>query len=270
MRQAYKRCIELFQKDKRMQRYKLLTVFILPLICACNFSAMSFNLGKLLLPGESLVTAAAGERGYYEIKQHENWSWDDTTGIGRADTTYDTANYYDVNAAIEYRLGVLSKFPFGKGAEIGILFEYPVQMRTSAVWPLLQFDVRLGLPMMPLRSIPMHHNIDLGWIVGYWIDNGWFAEYAAGLEIGKYIPYGNVRLTRTPTDQYDKTNDINFLVHHKRGWNTRACFGISMQLPRWIILPDFIVPEITLFYPNAALKSPGIGGHVALRWQYGF
>jgi hypothetical protein len=272
MRQAYKRCIELFQKDKRMHWNKLLTAFVIPLICACNFSSMSFNLGKLLLPGESMVTAAVGERGYYEIKRQENWFSDSSTSIGRTNPTYDTSNFYDISAAIDYRLGVLSKFPFGKGAEIGFLVEFPAQMTTSAGLPLLQFDARMGLPLLSLRSLPIHHNLDLGWIVGEWIDNGWFAEYAAGLEIGKCIPYGNVRITRTPTDRFDQSDidDIEFLVHHNRRWNARACFGISIQLPRWIILPDFIVPEIALFYPNAAIKRPGISGHVGIRWQYGF
>jgi hypothetical protein len=248
----------------------------LPVVCAalcmCNFATTSFNLGKLLLPGESMFTVSAGKTSSYTLDRQEDWVRDPNTGIGKLDTLNDTSTYFGPSAAIDYRLGVLSKYPFGKGVEIGFLIEYPVQMSRYRAPPLLQFDARLGLPMMDLGRMAYHHNMDIGWIVGGWVDNGWFAEYAAGIEIGKVIPYGNVRITRTPTDIFNDEEDVfedEFLMHHNRRWNVRGCLGVSLQLPRWPIVPDFIVPEFAVLYPNALLKTPGISGHIGLRWQYG-
>jgi hypothetical protein len=243
------------------------------LSCMCNFATTSFNLGKLLLPGESMTTCSFGRKSVYDIEMEYRDRYDSTRNIWTTEyRPIDTITDGFWCGAIDFRIGLLSHYPFGKGLEIGFLAELPTQMNTFWGVPLLQFDARLGLPIRPLQHSIYHHNIDIGWIVGGWVDNGWFAEYAGGLEIGKFIPYGNIRITRTPTDIFgqDGMSEIDFLSHHNRGWNVRTCLGVSMRLPRWVILPDFIVPEIAIYYPNSLLELPGISWHLGARWQYGF
>ncbi|MBN1306297.1 MAG: hypothetical protein JXA18_00165 [Chitinispirillaceae bacterium] len=223
------------------------------------------------MPGESMVTTATGKNSFYAIGQRDTFVGIDENGW-KFDTAYDTTTFWGWCAAIDYRIGVLSHYPFGKGCEIGFLVEFPVQMKNFRGPPLLQFDARLGLPMGVFRRMPYHHNIDLGWIVGGWVDNGWFMEYAGGLETGSFTPYGNIRVTRTPTDIFSSgldPMDPDFLKHSNPGWNFRTCIGGSIHLPRFMLLPDFIVPELSLVYPHSLLEVPGISVHVGARWRYG-
>jgi hypothetical protein len=212
---------------------------------------------------------------YYHIDSNYYYDYYDSTKF----IPTDTISYMTPIGALDYRLGVLAQRPFGKGLEIGFLFEFPISEEGES-WRalLLQYDARLGLPMVPLTKSIYHHNIDIGWVVGEWVDNGWFLEYAGGFEKGNVTPYCNVRITRTATDvMFKAIHDYSygfgsekFLTYHNKGWNLRTCAGASLKLSRLPVLPDFIVPEVTFFYPNGSLKTAGFSWHIGARWLNGF
>jgi hypothetical protein len=247
--------------------------------CLCTFPATSFNNGKLLLPGESLTTISYGQRSTFEIQGDRSSNYDSNYNYQSKFIPTDTNSYLTQIGALDYRLGVLAKRPLGKGLEIGLLFELPLSGEGES-WRalLLQYDVRLGLPMVPLKKSIYHHNVNIGWVVGEWVDNGWFLEYAGGLERGSFTPYCNGRITLTATEVMSKAmheesysfGNEKFLTYHKRGWNFRTCAGVSIKLPRLRVLPDFIVPEVTFFYPNGSLKAAGFSWHFGARWLNGF
>jgi hypothetical protein len=239
----------------------------------CNYSTHSFNNGKLLDPGETMTTCSAGMRGFYKLTgdtlypgYYDRSGWVMDTLIIPPDTNL----FYHWSAAFDFRLGVLSRRPFGKGLEIGLLIETPVQYaRNIGMVPLLQFDGRFGLPRCSLANSAYSHDLSIGWIMGQWVDNSWFIEYAGGLEYRTCTPYFNVRMTRVGTDANaaGKTfGDTDFLTYKRNGWNARACTGLSFKLPAMPVLPDFIVPEIALFYPSGMLKVPGLSWHIGFRW----
>lgn len=261
--------------------HRLLLALFLLLPCLCTFPATSFNHGKLLLPGETLTTLAYGQRSTFEIKGHDS-SYLDTIGYGYNKYIFiptDTIGFMTPIGVLDYRLGVLAQRPFGKGLEIGFSAEVPLSEEKES-WRalILQYDARFGLPMRQFKNAVYHQNIDVGWVVGEWVDNGWFLEYAGGFEHRSMIPYYNVRVTRLATDVMGKSihdysygfGGENFLTYHDRGWNFRMCAGVSYKIPRLPVFPDFIVPELTFYFPNASFKAAGFSWHIGARWHNGF
>jgi hypothetical protein len=249
--------------------------FFYPLLfCGCNFATHSYNNGRLLDPGETMTTLSAGGRSFYTYREDTTITYDyNRMGYSTGDTIItpvDTTYFQNLSFAFDYRLGVLSKNPFGKGLEVGFLIELPVQYsRDMGAIPLLQFDGRFGLPDVSLQKSVYHHNASVGWIMGQWVDNSWFIEYAGGFEYRTITPYFNGRVTRVGTDQSASGKafgDNDFLTFKKTAWNVRLCTGVSFKLPVIRFLPDYIVPEIALFFPMVKFKVPGVSWHIGMRW----
>ena len=254
---------------------------VIPLMFGgCNFATHSFNNGKLLEPGETMTTISVGARsgykinggdtsffGSYYIDSLHSYHWiPENTIITKKDTSFSS----NLSIAFDWRLGVLSTRPFGKGLEVGFLIEAPVQFfRTVEYLPLLQFDGRFGLPAIPTPKYTYNQDFAIGWILGQWVDNSWFIEYAGGFEYRSATPYFNARITRVATDVNAANasfGDTAFLTIKKNTWNFRACAGVSLKLPHRPILPDYIVPEVALFFPSPTFRIPGISGHIGMRW----
>ena len=253
---------------------------------SCNFTTQSYNTGKLLNPGETLVSVGIGKREFYSIKT--NYSvvsyhpYSDSTPFSVPDSIisrFDTTRNQGYSFCLDYRLGVLRTLPFGKGVEIGFHAEGPYQMDTryenaANIGPaILEFDGRFGFKEKPIGKGLLHHNLGLGWTIGPWIDNGWYAEYAAGWEYKWLIPYANFRaeLLSTKISDFDSlTESYSPYQFEKRSWTTRTALGISMHVPHWWISPDFLVPEITVIYPHySAVSHYGVTYHIAMRWLNG-
>jgi hypothetical protein len=243
------------------------------LLAGCNFTTQSYNHGKLLNPGETLAGIGVGKREYYRIN-------DRVDSVKRTDTVRFSKNSY----CLDYRLGVLRTRPLGRGLEIGFHLEGPGQLNPSerarkntALWGgimILDFDARLGLKDIAMGRGLFHHNIGLGWRVGAWIDNGWFAEYAAGWEYGRLLPYANVRAELMPTDPAGMDSLFESRTpfkYHNQLWTARAAMGVSVRLPHWFFLePDYLTPEVTVVCPHfSAVSRCGFTYHVGLRWLNG-
>jgi hypothetical protein len=254
-------------------------VGLIVLFDKCNFTSQSYNTGKLLNPGETMVSLGVGKREFYSITSKDtliakvNEPPERVSLVG----TNDTIRKQLYSVSLDYRLGVLRKLPFGKGLEIGFHLEGPYQINTNHTInlgpALLEFDGRFGFIDMPLGKGLLHHNIGLGWTIGPWIDNGWYAEYAIGWEYAWIIPYADFRaewLSTNISDSDSLTNSYNPYTFEKRSWTTRTALGISMRLPHWWFLPDFVVPEISVIGPHySAVSHFGLAYHVALRWLNG-
>jgi hypothetical protein len=266
--------------------FTFLIVFLI-LFAKCNFTSQSYNTGKLLNPGETLVSVGIGKRGFYSIARRDSVLSTNYRAFGNHDTLfydsvkseYDTNRSQALSLCLDYRLGVLRTYPFGKGLEIGFHLEGPYQLNPKNVTSLyvgpvlLEFDGRFGFKDKPLGKGLLHHNLGIGWTIGPWIDNGWYAEYAAGWEYQWLIPYANFRAEWLATDYstIDSLTESYSPYHYeKRSWTTRTALGISMRIPHWWITPDFIVPEIAVIYPHySAVAHYGIAYHIALRWLNG-
>lgn len=260
-------------------------ILLLCLLAAhCNFTSQSYNHGKLLSAGESMFGAGVGRRQFYRIDKEllvVNETVYDTVDtlirpriVSSIDTLMDTVQGHWWSLGVNFRLGILQYKPFGNGLEIGVHLEYPAQLSTHYGLPVIEFDARAGFASIEIARALMHHNVVVGWTLGAWVDNGWYAEYAAGLEYKALIPYGNIRALLVATDITTDSLDLfdnQVLAEHELSWNVRLAFGMSVRLPRWPALPDFVSPEVSMFFPNySSLRRVGLTYHVALRWQNGF
>jgi hypothetical protein len=252
-------------------------IALLLLFTRCNFTTQSFNYGKLLNPGETLISTGFGTRQYYSIK------WRDSLVNNLNMSCNDTIFKQGFSQSLDYRLGILSKYPLGKGLEIGFHLERPSQFNPSERLGregsyngsmVLDFDGRFGFHDFSLGKGLYHHNLSLGWTIGAWIDNGWFAEYAVGWEYKWLIPYANLRVERLGTDPSSDDSLMESYTpfkYQKRAWTTRTVTGISIHLPHLFFLqPDYISPEFSFIIPNySAISRYGISYQVALRWLNG-
>jgi hypothetical protein len=263
-----------FKNVKSVISISVATTLLL-LITHCNFTTQSYNMGKLLNPGESMSTLAMGGQPWYTVRDSLHLVYDSnnvTRYVESRKKIRESANQ-ELSYCFDYRLGILDKYPFGKGLEFGFHIEAPVPSEGGGSL-LLECDLRSGLPPAVLNNAVFHHNIGLGWTVGMWVDNGWYAEYAAGLEYKYLLPYTNIRLLYTPTDitgDMDIFGDNNFFKKHSQYWNIRQSLGCAVKIPRLPVLPDYIVPEVVFAYPNYnRFQHVGVTYHIGLRWLNGF
>jgi hypothetical protein len=257
----------------------------------CFVTTHSYNHGKLLDPGERLITTGFGckysarflkqerdfntgvENPYLNEPIEENWEYYDSTRFGW------------LNLALSYRVGVLRKYPFGKGLETGFLVETAIRGRQEIDYnnekstsieffspPLLEIDTRFGLPDITIKKGIFHHNLNWGWIIGQWIDNGWFFGYAAGVNLEHAIVYSSFRYFITGTDKFGEYNEDDFFRRHDRTHGIRLQFGSSFKLRlNESILPEYITPEFSLMFPNFNKVQPvGFSFSVGISWKPGF
>jgi hypothetical protein len=243
----------------------------------CNFTTHSYNFGKMLLPGESMFTISGGERQVYAMEYQEPAyrTLSDTFIAPVYIPKYSTV----FSGALAYHLGVLAKYPFGKGLEIGLLLEAPSQNWDFFGPPLPEFRLKTGFNDVIAGDALYHHNIMAGWDVGLWIDNGWFLEYAGSFEYDKIMPYFVVRGQMIATDPFKKSpiqndvaeNEINSfgtLRESEPSYIVRLTPGLAIKVPaRFKILPEYICPEICVFFPNySRYKKVGVTAHLGFQW----
>lgn len=266
----------------------LILISIYPLVMTnCIFTTQSYNHGKLLNPGDAMATIGAG--GYFRNKDEDLHYYQGPYEIP------DSSIKHWWSFCIGYRLGIHDKAPFGNGIEIGFQIEGGMRINTYYdAWfdehgnyhifdstrspeldmpPSLEFDVRMGFNSITLNKSIYHHNCSLGWIVGYWVDNGWFAGYAGGWEFKKVMPYVNARLLLTATDAIESDISVgsdNFFTTHDQQLSVRLSGGIAWRLKKMVILPDYISPEVSFIFPDFSHKSEiGFTYHIGFRWTNG-
>ncbi len=244
---------------------------------SCFLTSQSFNHGKLLNPGEGLVTYGYGNSYGHKIsrEQYDQSYFDPDYDLyletDSVDITFRTHSF-------DYRLGFLSKYPFGKGAEIGLhseitMFRDKEGALHSTHPPILEFSLRCGFPELQFLGGLYHHNIDLGWVVGSWVDNGWFGGYAAGVEYTRLIPYAGAWMALSATDPSEGDpfdDESSFFKDHDRTWHLKLCAGVSVKVKRIPVFPDYVSPEITIIQPlSSDEKRTGFTWQIGLRWLNG-
>jgi hypothetical protein len=271
-------------KDKVKTTAYLALLLIALLQTGCFFTSQSYNHGKLLNPGESLFSYGTGIKSFTSMKEQSI----DSAGISIYSN--DSTIYKWVTLCIDYRLGFLEKYPFGKGIELGFHIEEMLRSyKEKYDWgysneerkqmdgypPIVEVSARLGIKDITAKRSIYHHNIGLGWIIGLWIDNGWLIEYACGFEFEKTIPYLSIRGFLSPTNSFDSKRasfiESNSYWKHDRKANIRTTCGISLKLPERIpVIPDFISPECSLIFPNNSIGNrTGYSFSIGLRWLNG-
>ena len=254
----------------------ILPIVLLLTLPGCLITTQSYNHGKLLNPGERLMTLGIGGRRSSPYLKKIEYQYIDTLDREIEKEIKDSTRYNWGTCTFDYRVGILRRYPFGKGLETGFHLEAAFRRDHKGVPqfygpPMLEIDTRFGLPDLLMKKSIFHHNISAGWIIGYWVDNGWFAGYAAGWEFDRIIPYVSLRVLRTATDALNEPVMDDFFTKHNRSWLVRIAPGISLKIPDGArILPEYISPEVSLAFPNYSTgQQVGINGSIGIRWMLG-
>jgi hypothetical protein len=248
-----------------------MAVSVLIQTSGCLVATQSLNHGKLLNPGERLITTGYGWK--HSAKYFSTYHHDSTANIDIIDST----RMGWLNFIFDYRIGILRKYPFGRGLEIGYHLEYAQRKEREKIVPfsppLLEIDTRFGLPDFTLHKSIFHHNVNAGWDVGQWVDNGWFLGYAAGWEFNMTIPYISLRYFSTATDLINRGDlSENTFTKHEKTRGVRLCGGISLKMPaNHNFIPEYITPEVSLIFPNFNKTQPiGFSFTLGIRWIPGY
>ncbi len=246
-------------------------------------------------PGDAIQTLSVGSyRAKTVITQGDISVYDTISGHyitipNIIDST--TKNY--LSLSYQYRLGVHEKYPFGKGLEIGIHFESsfcfyeernPFDEEDevtlnfySDLPPLIEFDIRMGLKPMIFKKSIYNHNITIGWTIGTWVDNGWYLEYGCGWEYEKFIPYTSIRAEICATDLINSTKNLgndDYFKYRDQTLMFRNVIGCAFRVGKIGnagIIPDYIVPELSLCYPQFSKEQKiGFTYHLGFRWTNAF
>jgi hypothetical protein len=274
---------------------KLLLLLSPLLLSSCYYTAQSYNNGKTLNPGDAEFSFGYGGSRHdinftnTEYYNNENNIWvEDSShyngGYYLATTTY-SDNFFR-NFAFQMNLGILDKYPFGGGMEIGLHLEaqysryqdydelYGSSKRPfSNTIPAIDFSGKFGFKDIVLSNSQIVHNVDLGWTTGMWLDNGFFFGYALGVEFLRIIPYLNVRGIIMPTNILESESFVDeddFFQYHDQKWNIRTAIGATVKIPELIIIPDEFTPELTITGPNGFPgEKVSINFHIGLTWSNG-
>jgi hypothetical protein len=239
----------------------------------CFFTTQSLNCGKLLQPGSSRLDLGVGPRTFIDRWQ-EYRSQQELDSILTRYPQYQYVwelpeslqyTYRDTRVAMKawslgYRLGIMANYPLGKGLEIGWKVEGPVSLDSGGVAVSMEFDARAGFKSLVLGRGLLHQNIGAGWLIGQWVDNSWYGEYAVGWEYKRLILYANYRgilsgtnFLSSPNGPMEYANDgfgLGRFRPSRRSWNNRVCLGSRWHLGDWIIIPNDVTLEAASLFPH--------------------
>jgi hypothetical protein len=232
-------------------------------LAGCLYTTQHFNNGRLLEPGRTSLTLGAGrshtlDYGCPELEGSYVYKARDSAGIhclkfpisfggepGSPDTVAPVQGWNGLfKGSLDYRLGVHGPFGPFTAAEIGIHLEAPTNPASA------EFDLKAGLPVPAGR--PYHHALSAGIGIGAWADNSYFCEYALSRAFAAGDLFVNYRGTYLATQIADlRGSEDRRRFNSRRRFIHQASLGFSWNLPSLSVMPDFLVPLVTLTYPIA-------------------
>ena len=209
-------------------------------LSGCLYSTHHFHTGLLLPAGKSQTTLGGGLQPLWRC----SGSPADTSArhaCNENDSGTERVRRSEVfKGSVDYRLGVRDKWGPFPGVEMEWHMEVPTNPAT------MEFALNLALPA---RSF--HHKIGAGWGIGAWADNSVFMEYAASRRQGAFTGFGNFRTTWLATQIGDVMGeDFAKPFPSNQHLVFQTGLGLFYFLPDWLLVPDFIVPYVSLTLPQ--------------------
>jgi hypothetical protein len=148
--------------------------------------------------------------------------------------------------SLDYRLGLRDTWGPFPGAEIEWHLEAPTNPAT------MEFVLNLALP----AGSSFNHKIGGGWGIGAWADNSLFMEYALSRKWGAPLFFTNFRATWLAT-QIDEVmrQDFSQALPRNQILIGQAGMGMQLKLPSLIIVPDFLISQLNITYPQVPFGS---------------
>jgi hypothetical protein len=205
----------------------------------CLYSVHHFNTGEVLPAGRSQTTLGAGRQPIWHCG-HE--AADSAASHVCGDSAGEAATQTHVfKGSVDFRLGLkdsLGPFP---GAELQWHLEAPTNPAT------MEFGVNLGLP----GGAAFRHEVGVGWGIGAWADNSFYLQYSASRPVGGPLLFGNLRVTWLATQIGEVLgDDFTQPLPSNRHLVLQAGAGLFLRLPDWVVVPDFLIPQVNLTLPQ--------------------
>lgn len=268
----------------------LFLLCMVAIFTGCHMTAQSYNYGKILDPGDSKFTFGCGGTVRNELNQSfSTWDYEEDEKIDYSDR-YQNNSIVWWRQALAFRLGIHDKIPFTNGFDIGFhlegtyyrdeidrnsdyYWEEDEKSMFSDILPMLDIDIRMGLPSAYTNRFNYNHMIGVGWTVGSWKDNGWFIDYAGGFEFKSVIPYYSLRALWAPTNVIEDNDNIfddDYFTSHNRHFAVRGVVGCALRIKKIPVIPDYIIPEMSLVGPNFSMKNDlGFSFQLGFQWVGG-
>lgn len=268
----------------------LILLALIVMHTGCHMTTQSYNYGKILDPGDSKFTFGCGGTVRNELDQSfDSWDYDEDKKTDYKDRYLNNSIVW-WRQSLAFRLGIHDKLPFSNGFDFGFHLEgtyYRDDIDRSSIYyyeedessmfsdipPILELDVRMGLPSGNTNKFSYNHAIGVGWTVGSWKDNGWFFDYSGGFEFKKIIPYYSIRALWTPTNVVETSSDIfddDYFTTHDRNFAVRLVGGCALRIRKIPVIPDYLIPEVSLVGPEFSKKNNlGFSFHLGFQWVGG-
>lgn len=235
-----------------MRHVPLLSILLLPLVGCLSSTTQHLNTGRTLAPGvtEDTYSISYGKMavckgvlernrdGYMECKPDETkWNYDPTQ------KQYSLVSI--PRLATSWRLGVREQWGPFTGVDLGYALELP---------GTLEFDTRLGLPI-PSTAKHWRHALALGWGLGNWADNTWYAEYGASWQASSHaLLFGNFRESYLSTqlgelELSDNDADESEILKSHRRFIHQLSLGTKLGPTGMDWLPDYYTLALHLTAP---------------------
>jgi hypothetical protein len=206
----------------------------------CLYSVHRFNTGMVLPEGKTQTTLGAGRQAMWRCAHSQADSSAAPHACG--DSAGESVSKSQVfKGSVDFRLGLANHLGPFPGAEL----EWHLEAPTSPA--SMEFALNLALP----GGEAFHQAVGAGWGIGAWADNSVFLEYAASRRMGRPLFFGNARVTWLAT-QIEEVLGEDFAAplpsHRHLVAQTGA--GVSLRLPDWPVVPDFVIPQVNATFPQ--------------------
>ena len=181
-------------------------------------------------------------------------------------TAVNTAPMYQLMTS--WRLGVRDSWGPFTGVDLGWAIEFP---------GTLEFDGRLGLPG-PAPEASWRHSMTLGWGIGNWADNTWYAEYGISNQLSESaLLFGNLResiLSTQISDLEMEQTQSRLFANHRR-LLSQASFGMRFGPFKKGLLPKFYTfgahfgTPVVPFLGGASSKTADAHGYPLFSYAFG-
>ena len=230
-------------------------------LSGCLYSVHHFNTGETLGAGKSEATLGAGRQPLWSCSPAPP----DTGSVRLAcnedgSGTEKVSESFLFKGSVDYRLGIKNNLGPFPGVELEWHVEGPSNPAT------MEFGLNLGLP----SPTSFRHKLGAGWGIGAWADNSFYLEYALSKNWGRTLAFGNARVTWLATQIGDVMSQ-NFAdpLPSRQRLVLQSGLGLRFRLPNWKVVPDFVIPQVNLTWPQVPSGDQSFRGQdiPPLQWD---
>jgi hypothetical protein len=243
-----------------MYKTIILLTFLTLFLCSC-IGTQRMNTGRVVPSGHHQISWGIGPDILYDCMLDAATDpatgnvWCESEGNSYLGSNDTIKRYYYPSVSREYRVGLRNKWGPLRGLDAGYYLQFMLP-------PVLGFDIRAGLPGLDTNYFA--HSLSLGWDIGSWADNSWFATYAISFAYQNLVLYSNWRAIWAASrlsefdpegnywEEYYNEESIDYDKKnrsHSKSWVHHFTTGIEINLGDHFLLPEAIALQVVAAFP---------------------